>query len=135
MAEQDSDPSARSANEQELQRSSEEFLGELGRIDGLERRKREMPAQNEERLPLAHEIEDATIGLVGLSRYQTRLIEMEKQSLGEAARDGRLPAEILEEWRAAERTLRDARVLMERATDAADQLRSEHQRSLRARLE
>lgn len=135
MAEKTWEAAGSSATERELQRASAEFLGELGRIDGLERRKREMPARDDQRLPLANEIEDATIGLVGLSRYQTRLIEMEKQSLGQAGQDGRVPAEILEEWRAAERDLRDARVVMERATDVADDLRDEHRRSVRARLD
>jgi hypothetical protein len=134
MAEHPSQAADTSASERELQRSSEEFLGELGRIDGMERRKREMHPRDDQRVQLAHEIEDATIGLVGLSRYQTRLIEMEKQSLGEAPQDGRVPAEILEEWRAAERALRDARVAMEHATDVADNLRNEHRRSLGSRI-
>ena len=135
MAEQRSRAAGMSANERELRRSSEVFLGELGRIDGLERRKQTMSAHNDQRVPLAHEIEDATIGLVGLSRYQTRLIEMERQSTVNGAPASRTPAEILEDWRAAERDLRDARATMERATDIADTLRDEHLRSLRSRLE
>jgi hypothetical protein len=134
MAEQNSEAAGTSASEQELQRSSGEFLGELGRIDVMERRKREMAPRDDQRVPLAHEIEEATIGLVGLSRYQTRLVEMEKQSLGEVGQDGRMPAEILDEWRAAERVLRDARVAMEHATDVADNLRNEHRRSLGSRI-
>jgi hypothetical protein len=135
MAERDSGTADTSANEQELQRSSQEFLGELERIDGMERRKREMPPRDDERAPLAHEIEDATIGLVGLSRYQTRLVEMEQQSLGEVGQSIRKPARILDEWRAAERDLRDARAALERATDLADGLRAEHRRSLGSRID
>jgi hypothetical protein len=135
MAEQDPGATARSANEEELLRSSDVFLTELDRVDVMERRKREMSGSDDERVPLAHEIEDATIGLVGLSRYQTRLVEMESQSLGGADGSGRKPAVILEEWRAAERSLRDARTVMERATDAADALREEHRRSIHSRTE
>jgi hypothetical protein len=133
MTEQRSEPAEVSANEHELQRSSDVFLGELGRIDGLERRKRAMKGWDDQRLPLAHEIEDGTIGLVGLSRYQTRLVELERQSLDGNGSPTRKPAEILDDWRAAERELREARAAMEQATDLADQLREEHRRSLRAR--
>jgi hypothetical protein len=133
MAEQGS--GAVDASELELQRSSHEFLGELGRLDQMERRKQEMSPRDDQRGPLAREIEDATIGLVGLSRYQTRLIEMEKQALGEDGRPARRAAEILDEWRAAERSLHDARAAMEHATDRADQLREEHRRSLHSGTE
>jgi hypothetical protein len=135
MAEQGARSADLSTNEQELQRSSKQFLGEMGRIDVMERRKAKMSPRDDERLPLAHEIEDATIGLVGLSRYQTRLIELEKQSIGEEGQPGRKPADILEEWRAAERVLRDARAAMERASDIADGLREEHRNAIRRRTE
>ena len=135
MAEQDPRVADASVDEQELQRSSDEFLGELERIDGMERRKRDMSALDDQRVPLAHAIEDATIGLVGLSRYQTRLIEMEHQAASDGGQPSRKPAHILDEWRAAERALRDARSAMERATDMADSLRDEHRRSLRSRIE
>jgi hypothetical protein len=42
----------------------------------------------------------------------------------------RRPNVILGEWRAAERTLRDARVAMEQASDVAERLRNEHGRSV-----
>ena len=133
MAEQDSrGVAASTATEQELQRSSDHFLAELGRIDGMERRKRDLPATDDEGLPLAHEIEDGSIGLVGLSRYQTRLVEMAQEARGVADSPTRKPAVILGEWRAAERALRDARSLLERASDSADSLREEHRRSVRA---
>jgi hypothetical protein len=135
MAEQGARSADLSTNEQELQRSSKQFLGEMGRIDVMERRKAKMSPRDDERLPLAHEIEDATIGLVGLSRYQTRLIELEKQSIGEEGQPGRKPADILEEWRAAERVLRDARAAMERASDIADGLREEHRNAIRRRTD
>jgi hypothetical protein len=135
MAEQGARSADLSTNEQELQRSSKQFLGEMGRIDVMERRKAKMSPRDDERLPLAHEIEDATIGLVGLSRYQTRLIELEKQSIGEEGQPGRKPADILEEWRAAERVLRDARAAMEHASDIADGLREEHRNAIRRRTD
>jgi len=131
MAEQRSNEVDTSANEQELQRSSEIFLTELDRVEAMERRKRDMSGRDEKRAPLAHEIEDATIGLVGLSRYQTRLIEMEVQSLGGPEAATRKPADILADWRAAERDLHDARAAMERATDVADGFREEHRRAMR----
>jgi hypothetical protein len=134
MAEQDSKQAGVSATEQELQRFSDMFLTELDRVEGMERQKREMTGRDAARVPLAHEIEDATIGLVGMSRYQTRLIEMESQALGAPEVDKRTPTVILDEWRAAERTLHDARTAMERATDLADGLRDEHRRSMKERL-
>jgi hypothetical protein len=133
MAEQGS--GAVDASELELQRSSQEFLAELGRLDQMERRKQTMSPSDDQRGPLAHEIEDAAIGLVGLSRYQTRLVEMERQALGEDGRRARRAADILDEWRAAEGQLRDARAAMEHATDRADQLREEHRRSLHSGTE
>jgi hypothetical protein len=133
MAEQGS--GAVDASELELQRSSQEFLGELGRLDQMERRKQTMSPSDDQRGPLAHEIEDAAIGLVGLSRYQTRLVAMEQQALGGDGRRARRAADILDEWRAAEGQLRDARAAMEHATDRADQLREEHRRSLRSGTE
>jgi hypothetical protein len=135
MAEQPTPAADDSQDEQELQRSSHEFLGELERLEGMERRKRAMAPRDDQRVPLAREIEDATIGLVGMSRYQTRLIEMAHQAAGGDGKPRRKPAEILGEWRTAERDLRDARGVMERAMDAADGLRQEHRRSLRSRLE
>jgi hypothetical protein len=123
------------ADEEELQRSSQDFLGELGRIEGLERRKQTMIQGDDQRVSLAREIEDMAIGLVGMSRYQTRLIEMAHQTGGGSEQPARKPAEILDEWRAAERDLRDARTALERATDIADGLRDEHRRSLRSRIE
>jgi len=66
-----------SLNEVELQRSSDALLAELAEIGVLERRKRAMSPLDAERSSLAHDIEDRVIGLVGLSRYQTRLIELE----------------------------------------------------------
>ena len=122
-------------DERELQRASREFLSELGRLEGMERRKQTMSARDEQRVPLAREIEDVTVGLVGMSRYQTRLIELTEQAAGGPQRAARMPAEILADWRAAERELRDARAAMERATDLADALRDEHRRSLRSQME
>jgi len=131
MAEQHTQPSGDSRSEEELQRSSDEFLRELERIDGMERRKRAMSPRDEQRIDLAHEIEDASVGLVGLSRYQTRLIEMAHEAIIGDGQTVRKPSEILEDWRTAERELRGARAAMERALDLADGLRAEHRRSLR----
>lgn len=83
VAEQDSrGVAASTATEQELQRSSDHFLAELGRIDGMERRKRDLPATDDEGLPLAHEIEDGSIGLVGLSRYRRASLRWHRRRAG-----------------------------------------------------
>lgn len=103
---------------------------QLAQLDSLERRKREMSQKDELRVPLAHEIEDLAIALVGLSRYQSRLIEME-QSTSQQESPPRKPAEVLAEWREAERGLRQAREAMESAVDTANRLREEHSRSVR----
>jgi hypothetical protein len=131
VADPDASGTGTSTNERELQRSSQAFLAELAHIERLEQRKREMSAGDDARVPLAHEIEALTVGLLGLSRYQTRLIELESLSLGTAQPDPRKPAAILAEWRDAERALRDARAAMERAADAAERLRHEHGRAVR----
>jgi len=131
MAGQDSHAADDAGTNEELARSSKEFLTEIERIQGIELRKKVMPAWEEERIYLAREIEDATVGLVGLSRYQTRLVEMAHQHSVAAGGSARPPSDILVEWRAAERDLRDARLAMERAMDRADGLRNEHRRSVR----
>lgn len=115
-----------SANEDELLAASDAFLVELAQIEGLERRKRATSPTDPDRLSLAHEVEDRTLGLVGLSRYQTRLIEMDAEALSLGRSSPRAPGVILKEWRAAERELRDARSVMGRASDATDRLRDEH---------
>jgi hypothetical protein len=121
--------------EAELMRSSAVFLTELERIAEMERRKRALAPGDAERPGLAHEIEDATGELLALSRYQTRLIELEHDAL----RGSTPPVQprpvhvILEDWRAAERDLYDARTAMERAGDLADRLRREHQGAVDSR--
>lgn len=129
--EDDSGRERAAASENELLASSDKFLSQLAEIDGLERKKRVKLPEDDERLTLAREIEDLTLGLVGLSRYQTRLVEMARQSLDMAVAEPRLPRVVMSEWRDAERTLRDARDAMERASDTADRLRDEHGRAMR----
>jgi hypothetical protein len=119
-------------SEEELQASSRQFLIELEHLTTLERRKREMDPSDPRRLPLAHEIEDASVQLMSRSRYQTRLVLVEKQSRGEPEAQPRRPHEILEDWRGAERRLHEVRSEMERAIDDADRLRDEHRRSVRS---
>jgi hypothetical protein len=123
---------ARSAAESELQASSELFLNEVERLATLEREKQQM-APGAEREAKAREIEDVALDLVSRSRYQTRLVEMQAQSMDEAEAAPRPAGVIIEEWRAAERRLNDARSALERATDEADRLRDEHRRSARQR--
>lgn len=89
--------------EQELLHSSQVFLTELERLGELETRKRDMSPDDRQRVPLAHEIEDVTVGLVSLSRYQTRLIKLEQELRGDGRAADRNPQVVLAEWRAAER--------------------------------
>jgi hypothetical protein len=130
MAETGPDDRRESSNERELMASSDAFMAQLGRLEELEQRKRVMLPLDEERLPVAREIEDLTVSLVGLSRYQTRLVAIEL-SPGPAGDDPRKPAVVLAEWRTAEREARDARSAMEKAVDTADRLRDEHGRAVR----
>jgi hypothetical protein len=116
--------------EEELARSSLAFLTEVERLAGLERRKRDMAPDDPARPGLAREIEDVTAGLLGMGRYQTRLIELEaqRQGIGLVA-EPRKASVVIEEWRQAERDLFEARRAMERASDATHRLREEHRRS------
>jgi hypothetical protein len=118
-------------DEQELRRSSRLFLAELDRLHDLESEKSNLGQGDPRRVALAHEVEDAVAELLGLGRYQTRLIELEAQSVAPQEDVLRSPADILDDWRAAERELRDARAAFERATDRADGLRKEHSQSVR----
>jgi hypothetical protein len=118
------------ANQQEFIRSSRVFLAELDRLQDLEREKGNLSPGDGRRVALAHEVEDVTVGLLSLGRYQTRLVELEAQAHGIQEPAPRAPGAILEEWRVAERELHDARSALERATDKADGLRLEHSRSM-----
>lgn len=117
--------------EAELLASSSLFLTELDRLREMEVRKRGVPA-TQARLSLAREIEDGLAGLMTLGRYQTRLIQLENEALGEAPPSTRAASLILDDWRAAERKLHDARRALERAADEADTLRDEHRRAFDA---
>jgi len=121
------------AAEEELQASSEVFLGEVDRLRRLEREKQQMGADGDARQAKAREIEDVTLDLVSRSRYQTRLVELQAESADPTTVPPRPSAVILDEWRAAERKLNEARTAMERASDDADRLREEHRRSARAK--
>jgi len=129
MADRDTTSGDHGDEEQELQESSRQFLIELEHLTTLEQRKKDMAPADPARLPLAREIEDASVQLMSRSRYQTRLLQLEKQSRGEREARPRRPHEILEDWRGAERRLHDARSAMEQAIDEADRLRDEHRRS------
>jgi hypothetical protein len=114
-----------------LHSSSELFLTELERLRELEREKQGMQPGDELRASTAREVEDLTLHLVTLSRYQTRLVELQARELAAPDPESRPARVILEEWRAAERRLNEARSELERAGDAADRLRTEHRRTLR----
>jgi hypothetical protein len=116
--------------ETSLDRSGQVFLAEIERLAELERRKQEMAPDDEARLDVAHQVEGLVMDLTMLSRYQTRLVALESQSLGVDAGDERSTPAILEAWRAAERRLHETRMAMERASDDADRLRAEHRRSM-----
>jgi len=115
----------------QLHRSGEVFLAEVQRLASLERRKQAMEPGDDARASAALEIEDVSVGLATLSRYQTRLIQLQDQMLGGVTGDPRKPHEIIEEWREAERQLHEARTAMEQASDRADRLRQEHHDAVR----
>ena len=117
--------------ESPLERPQQVFLAEIERLAALERRKQQMGPDDEQRMVLARQVEDVAMDLMTLSRYQTRLVTLEAQSIGAAHGNGRSSHAILDDWRAAERRLHDARMVMERASDDADRLREEHRRSVR----
>jgi hypothetical protein len=116
------------AAESDLQASAALFVSALERATELERRKTGLPPGDEQREQLAREIQAITLDLVSRGRYQSRLIQLEEQIL-DPRPDERLPEEVLEEWRAAERRLHEARLELEHASDAADRLRDEHRRA------
>jgi hypothetical protein len=113
------------AAERDLQASSALFMTGLERATELERRKVHLAPGDEARDGLAREIEAITLDLVSRGRYQTRLIQLEEQAL-DGQPEVRHPSDVLEDWRAAERRLSEARIELERASDEADRLREEH---------
>ena len=117
-----------------LERPGHLFLAEVERLAELERRKQRMRPDDEQRMDVAHQVEDLAMDLTTLSRYQTRLVALEAQLVTGGDDAGpRTSRVILDEWRAAERRLHDTRVAMEHASDEADRLREEHRRSVRGR--
>ena len=134
MPQEPARPGAADALEDQLDQSSQVFLTEIDRLRELEHRKRALPATDEARPRIAREVEDIVIGLLSLSRYQTRLIDLESEAAGHA-RVPRPPSAILDDWRAAERRLHLARTSLDRASDETDRLRDEHRESLRSRTD
>ena len=127
MAERPNNPADAQTPADQLHRSSVLFLAEVERLQELEREKQAMEPSDDRRPEAALEIEDITGGLLSLSRYQTRLVHLERQaSAGRDVAPPRAPATILEEWRKAERRLHEARVALAEASDDADRLRTEH---------
>lgn len=111
----------------ELLSSSEVLLAELRRIESLERQKQVATLGSDEQRLLALQVEAGVLDLLFRSRYQTRLLELEEP---EATQDApRRPAQVLDEWRTAQRRLDDLRRDLERAADQTERLRLEHRRS------
>jgi len=133
VAERDKDAADVRVGQEELERSSQVFLTEIERLKELELSKIDLAPGDDSRTMLAKEIEDITVGLLSLGRYQTRLVQLEAEAVGRAGDGVREPALILQEWRAAEGRLHEARTAMERASDEVDRLRDEHRESLRRR--
>ena len=115
--------------EDQLQASARLFLTEVDRLGEIEREKEALPPGHEDRLALARQVEDVVVELVSMSRYQTRLVELQAQSLDGHDGPVRAMPKILEEWREAERRLHDARTAMERAADQTNRLREEHRQA------
>lgn len=137
MADQENGPDPAGAEEARtaeiiLQESSVVLVSALERAMELERLKQDLPIGDPARENLAREIEDIIHELVSRGRYQTRLVRLQDRAIqGEPA--VRAPSTVLEEWRAAEQRLHEARAEIERASDEADRLREEHRRSFARR--
>ena len=117
--------------EKELQASARVFLAEVDRLREIESRKGALPPGDDARPPLARQVEDVVVGLVAMSRYQTRLVDTQTEALDGYDNPVRSVPEVLEDWRAAERRLHEARTAMERAADETARLREEHHRTAR----
>jgi hypothetical protein len=113
--------------EDELQRSSDEFLMALEALRAMEQEKRAMESDDPRRQGLAIDIEELSLGLLGRSQYQTQLV-------GEAAPDGTVaprPAHsVLDDWRDAERRLREAHVAVRRVSLESTRFQDEYRRSI-----
>jgi hypothetical protein len=137
MADARSERQPSDAARDELLHSSAVFITELEQLLEMERRKRALDSSDPDRIPLAREIEELTVGLVSRSRYQTRLLQLEAQEWrfeerGFEEEPARAPLAVIQDWRAAERRLYEARLALERASDETDRLREEHHRSRRS---
>ena len=113
--------------EDELQRSSEEFLGALHALQVMEREKRSLAPDDPRRQRLVIDIEELTLGLLGRSQYQTQLAA--ESAGGEPAMPRQVQL-VLADWRDAERRLREAHVAVRRVSLESTRFQDEYRRSV-----
>lgn len=124
--------------EQELRVASDNFLTRIERLHALEEQKRELPAA--EMAEMAHEVEALTREVLDWAGRQTDLAEAAAAlDEGDARPIAIVPPRslsvILQEWRAAERSLQDEQpgtAGYESCRADIDRLRDEYARAFRA---
>jgi hypothetical protein len=117
--------------ESELQRLSEEFLGALDALRAMEQQKRALEVGDPLRHGLAIDIEELALGLLGRSQYQTLLTAEQMDGTPPEPRHAHV---ALDDWRAAERRLREANLAARRAALETVRFHEEYHRSV-ARVE
>jgi hypothetical protein len=131
-------PTALTETEKELRLASDNFLTRIERLHALEEQKRELPAA--EIADMAHEVEALTREILEWAGRQTDLAE-EAAALdeGDARPIAIVPPRslgvILDEWRAAERSLQGEEpgtATYESGRADVDRLRDEYARAYRA---
>jgi hypothetical protein len=130
-----------SSPEAELRAASDTLVTSLDRLAVLEAEKRRLQPDDPRLLELASEVEVLAAEVLQVAEVQSQLVEtthvMSMTDEGEAPSGpiggvGRTPHDILEEWRAAERSLTEAPPGSPEAAEAlvrARQLRAEYQRA------
>ena len=113
--------------EAELQRSSQEFLNALDALRLMEQEKRALEPGDPLRLGLAIDIEELALGVLGRSQYQTRLTAEQSDGTAVLPRHAHV---ALQDWRAAERRLRDASLVARRAALESVRFQEEYRRSV-----
>ncbi len=131
-------PTDLTETEKELRLASDNFLTRIERLHALEEQKRELPAA--EMAEMAHEVEALTREILEWAGRQTDLAE-EAAALDEgdarpiAIVPPRSLSVILDEWRAAERSLQDdepGTAAYELGRADVDRLRDEYARAYKA---
>ena len=113
--------------EPEMLRASDEFLGSLVVLQGMEVQKRALAPDDPQRHGLAVDIEELSLSLLGRSQYQTRLAAGAAPENGVAPRQAHL---VLADWQDAERRLRDAHLAVRRIGFESTAYQDEYRQSI-----